>query len=65
MISLSRFHFPIESNVQTDCEEKNQLSIKDTYVKKQPPEVFCKKSCSQENTCVEFSFLIKLQASGV
>ena len=36
---------------------------------KQPPEVFCKKRCSQkflqdsqENTCARVSFLIKLQA---
>ena len=33
---------------------------------KQPPEMFCKKRCSQnlqENTCIRVSFLIKLQAS--
>ena len=39
---------------------------------KQPPEVFYKKKVfleisqnSQENTCARFSFLIKLQASGL
>ena len=34
----------------------------------QPPEVSCKKTCSQnsqENTCVRVSFLIKLQACGL
>ena len=34
----------------------------------QPPEVSCKKTCSQnsqENTCIKVSFLIKLQACGL
>ena len=41
-----------------------------SYVYKQPPEVFCKKRCSQkflqksqENTCARVSFLMRLQAS--